>query len=128
MFDSDATLGASTTAYATSEEITGTGYTAGGKTLTSVTPVLDSATAVCDFGDISWTSSTFTANACLIYNSSASNKAVCSALVRQLNYLPKEVLMQHSFLVMLEFLLRVKKKQTILLKMYLTYFLLFYYF
>ena len=58
--------------------MTGTGYTAGGKTLTSVTPVLDSSTAVCDFGDISWTSSTFTANACLIYNSSASNKAVCS--------------------------------------------------
>ena len=78
LFDSDATLGASTTAYATSEEITGTGYTAGGKTLTSVTPVLDSATAVCDFGDVSWTSATFTANACLIYNSSASNKAVCS--------------------------------------------------
>ena len=51
---------------------------AGGKTITSVTPVLDSSTAVCDFGDVSWTSATFTANACLIYNSSASNKAVCS--------------------------------------------------
>ncbi len=78
LFDSSATLGASTTAYGTSEEITGTGYTAGGKTITSVTPVLDSSTAVCDFGDVSWTSATFTANACLIYNSSASNKAVCS--------------------------------------------------
>ena len=43
LFDSSATLGAGTTAYATSEEITGTGYTAGGKTLTSVTPVLDSS-------------------------------------------------------------------------------------
>ena len=64
LFDSSATLGAGTTAYATSEEITGTGYTAGGKTLTSVTPVLDSATAVCDFGDVSWTSST-----CLLYTS-----------------------------------------------------------
>ena len=78
LFTSSATLGAGSTAYGSSEEITGTGYTAGGKTLTSVTPVLDSATAVCDFGDVSWTSSTFTANACLIYNSSASNKAVCS--------------------------------------------------
>ena len=78
LFDSDATLGASTTAYGTSEEITGTGYTAGGKALTSVTPVLDSATAVCDFGDISWTSSTFTANACLIYNDDSSDKAVCA--------------------------------------------------
>ena len=78
LYDSDATLSASTTAYSTSEEITGTGYTAAGKTLTSVTPVLDSATAVCDFGDISWTSSTFTANACLIYNDDQANKAVCS--------------------------------------------------
>ena len=79
LYDSDATLGAGTTAYSTSEEITGTGYTAGGKNLTSVTPVLDSSTAVCDFGDISWTSATFTANACLIYRSSGTgNPSVCS--------------------------------------------------
>ena len=62
LFDSSATLGASTTAYGTSEEITGTGYTAGGKNVTRGTPVLDSSTAVCDFGDVSWTSATFTAN------------------------------------------------------------------
>ena len=51
LYDSDATLGAGTTAYSTSEEITntsGTAYTAGGKALTSVTPTLDSSTAVCD--------------------------------------------------------------------------------
>ena len=81
LYDSDASLGAGTTAYTTSEEITntsGTAYSAKGKALTSVTPTLDSSTAVCDFGDVSWTSATFTANACLIYNSSASNKAVCS--------------------------------------------------
>jgi len=79
LYDSDATLGAGTTAYDTAEEITGTGYTAGGKNLTSVTPVLDSSTAVCDFGDISWTSATFTANACLIYRSSGTgNPSVCS--------------------------------------------------
>ena len=79
LYDSDATLNKSTTVYTTSEELAASGgYTAKGNALTSVTPVLDSSTAVCDFGDISWTSSTFTANACLIYNSSASNKAVCS--------------------------------------------------
>ena len=79
LFDSDATLSASTTAYATSEEVTGTGYTAGGKALTSVTPSLEStSTACCDFDDISWTSSTFTANACLIYNDDQADKAVCS--------------------------------------------------
>ena len=82
LFDSSATLGASTTAYATSEEITGTGYTAGGKTITSVTPVLDSSTAVCDFGDVSWTSASFTANGCMIYNTTtgtgtSTTDAVC---------------------------------------------------
>ena len=53
-------------------------YTAGGATLTSVTPVLDGSTAVCDFADVSWTSASFTANGALIYNSSASNVAVCA--------------------------------------------------
>jgi hypothetical protein len=56
----------------------GTAYTAGGEDLTSVTPVLDSSTAVCDFDNVSWTSATFTANGALIYNSSKSNKAVCA--------------------------------------------------
>tara|TARA_A100001391_G_C4886644_1_gene229681 strand:+ start:11 stop:448 length:438 start_codon:yes stop_codon:yes gene_type:complete len=81
LYTSSATLGAGTTAYATTNEITntsGSAYSAGGKSLTSVTPVLDSSTAVCDFSDISWTSASFTANGCLIYNSSQSNKAVCA--------------------------------------------------
>ena len=80
-FTSSATLGAGTTAYAATgmNEMSGTGYTAGGKALTSVTPTLDSTTACCDFDDISWTSATFTANACLIYNDSASgDPAVCA--------------------------------------------------
>jgi len=71
LFDSDATLGASTTDYSTSEEITntsGTAYTAGGATLTSVTPVADSTTAICDFSDVSWTDASFTANGALIYD------------------------------------------------------------
>ena len=81
LYTSSATLGASTTAYADTNEITntaGTAYVAGGQDLTSTTPVLDSSTAVCDFNDISWTSASFTANGCLIYNSSKSNKAVCA--------------------------------------------------
>ena len=80
LFTSSATLGAGTTAYAATgmNEMSGTGYTAGGKALTSVTPTLDSTTACCDFDDISWTSATFTANACLIYNTNSSNKAVCA--------------------------------------------------
>ena len=77
MFTSSASLGAGTTAYSTSNEISGTGYTAGGQALTSVTPVLDGSTAVCDFADISFTSASFTANGCLIYNDDQSDKAVC---------------------------------------------------
>ena len=81
LFTSDATLGASTTAYSTSNEITnssGTAYTAGGATLTSVTPTTSGTTALCDFADVSYTSASFTANGALIYNSSASDKAVCA--------------------------------------------------
>ena len=82
LYDSDASLGAGTTAYTTSEEITntsGTAYTAKGKALTSVTPTLDSSTAVCDFADVSWTSASFTARGCLIFNDSHSTDAsVCA--------------------------------------------------
>ena len=78
LYTSSASLGASTTAYSSSNEITnasGSAYTAGGKALTSVTPVLDGSTAVCDFADISFTSASFTANGCLIYNDTQSDKA-----------------------------------------------------
>ena len=78
LYQSDASLGAGTTAYSTSEEITntsGSAYSAGGKEITSVTPVLDSSTAVCDFADVSWTSASFTANGCLIYNDTQSDKS-----------------------------------------------------
>ena len=81
LYDSDATLGAGTTAFSTSEEITntsGTAYTSGGATLTSVTPVASSTTALCDFADVSFSSATFTANGALIYNSSESNAAVAA--------------------------------------------------
>ena len=81
LYTSSASLGAGTTAYASTNEISntsGSAYTAGGKALTSVTPVLSSSTAVCDFGDISFTSASFTANGCLIYNDTVSgDPAVC---------------------------------------------------
>ena len=79
LYDSDATLNKSTTAYTTSEELATTGgYTAKGKALTSVTPVLDSDTAVCDFANVSWTSASFTARGCLIFNDDNSDKSVCA--------------------------------------------------
>ncbi len=82
LYTSSASMGASTTAYSTSNEISntsGSAYTAGGKALTSVTPVLDGSTAVCDFADISFTSASFTANGCLIFNDShATDASVCA--------------------------------------------------
>ena len=82
LYTSSATLNKSTTAYSTSNEISntsGSAYTAGGKALTSVTPALSTDTACCDFADVSWTSASFTANGCLIFNDSASSdQAVCA--------------------------------------------------
>ena len=81
LYTSSATLNKTTTAYATTNEIantSGTSYQPKGKALTSVTPVLDSSTAVCDFANISWTSASFTANGCLIFNDDAAgDPGVC---------------------------------------------------
>ena len=80
LYTSSASLGAGTTAYATTNEISntsGSAYTAGGKVIVSVTPALDGSTACCDFANISWTSASFTANGCLIYNDTQADKAVC---------------------------------------------------
>ena len=79
LYTSDASLGASTTAYTTSNEVSGSGYTAKGNALTSVTPALSTDTAVCDFADTSFTSASFTARGCLIFNDSATgDPAVCA--------------------------------------------------
>lgn len=77
LYTSSATLGASTTAYSTSDEVaSGNGYTAGGETLVSVTPTTSGTTAYVDFGDVTWSNATITANGALIYNANASNAAV----------------------------------------------------
>jgi len=79
LYSDSATLGAGTTVYSTDNEITntsGTAYTAGGKALTTIAPTSSGTVAFVDFDNISWTSASFTARGALIYNSSASNKAV----------------------------------------------------
>ena len=79
LYTSDATLNKSTTAYTTSNEVSGSGYTAKGNALTSTTPALSTDTAVCDFADTSFTSASFTARGCLIFNDSATgDPAVCA--------------------------------------------------
>jgi len=77
LYTSSASLGASTTAYTTSNEVSGTGYTAAGAALTSVTPTTSGTTAFGDFADLTFSSSTITANGALIYNDTQSDKAVC---------------------------------------------------
>ena len=76
LYTSSATLGASTTAYTTSNEVVGTGYTAGGNTLSGTTVSLSGTTAFVDFSDSTWSTATITARGALIYNSSKSDKAV----------------------------------------------------
>jgi hypothetical protein len=76
LYTSAATLDATTTAYTTSDEVVGVGYTAGGNTLASPTISTSGTTAYVDFADTSWTSATITARGALIYNSSKSNKAI----------------------------------------------------
>tara|TARA_Y100001937_G_scaffold84220_1_gene113963 strand:- start:4558 stop:4986 length:429 start_codon:yes stop_codon:yes gene_type:complete len=76
LFTNSASLGASTTAYSTSNETSGTGYSAGGNTLSATTPTSGGTTAFTDFADTSFTSSSITARGALIYNSSQSDKAV----------------------------------------------------
>jgi hypothetical protein len=68
LFTSAATLGASTTAYTTTNEVVGTGYTAGGTTLTNIDPTSSGTTAFIDFNDATWSSATITAAGALIYN------------------------------------------------------------
>jgi hypothetical protein len=78
LYTSSATMGASTTAYSTSQEVSGTNYSAGGGTLTNVTPTTSGTTAICDFADLTFGTATVTARGCLIYNSTNSNKAICA--------------------------------------------------
>jgi hypothetical protein len=79
------TYGAATTSYTdltgNSDQLpNGSGYTTGGNTLTSVTPVADGTTAVCDFADTTWTSATFTTSGAIIYNDSATGDPACAVL------------------------------------------------
>ena len=76
LYTSSASLDASTTAYSSSNEVSGTGYSAGGATLSGASISTSSTTAYVDYSDPSWTSASFTARGALIYNSSQSNKAV----------------------------------------------------
>jgi len=84
LYTSSATLGTTTTAYTASNEVaSGGGYTTAGEALTNTGVAKSTVTSYTDFSDVSWTSASFTARGCLIYNSSSitgltANAAVCS--------------------------------------------------
>ena len=71
LFTSSASLGAGTTDYSTSNEASGTGYSAGGGTLTNVTPTTSSTTAFTDFANLTFSTATVTANGAMIYNTTS---------------------------------------------------------
>jgi hypothetical protein len=76
LFNANADLTASTTVYSTNQEVTGTGYTAGGNTLTGATVRSSGTTAYVSFDNTSWSSASFTCRGALIYNSSKANRSV----------------------------------------------------
>ena len=76
LYTSAASLSDGTTAYTTTQEVVGSGYSAGGVTLTGVDVTVDSSVAVVSITDAVVTAATITARGALIYNSTNANKAV----------------------------------------------------
>lgn len=76
LYTAAANLGSDTTIYTVTSEVSGTGYTAGGNTLTGTTVTVSGTTAYVDFSNAVWNPASFTVRGALIYNASKSNKAV----------------------------------------------------
>ena len=76
LYTSSATLDASTTAYTATNEVSGTGYSAGGQSLTSVNPTTSGTTAFTDFADETFSTATITARGALIYNSTPNTTSI----------------------------------------------------
>ena len=80
LYTNSASFTAATTAYTATNEYSGTGYTAAGNSLTRVDPSTSGTTALTDFSDSAWTSSTITARGALLYNDTASGDPSCIVL------------------------------------------------
>ena len=81
LYTVDADIGSTTTVYSVTDEVAGTGYTAGGGALTNIAPTSSGQTGYADFADLTFSTVTFTVastapRAALIYNSSQGNRAV----------------------------------------------------
>jgi len=86
LYTSAATLGASTTAYTTTNEVVGTGYTAGGATLTNIDPTSSGTTAFIDFADVTFSSATITAAGALIYNTTTDGGSATTNAVAVISF------------------------------------------
>jgi hypothetical protein len=81
LYTNDASFTAATTAYTATNEVPNSGsYTAGGGTLTNITPTTSGTTAFTDFADLTFTSATITARGALIYNDTAAGDPVVVVL------------------------------------------------
>jgi hypothetical protein len=80
LYTSSATLSAATTAYSATDEVSGTGYTAGGNTLTVVAPTTSGTTAYLDFADTTWSTATITARGALIYHADGGTNPAVAVL------------------------------------------------
>tara|TARA_R110000803_G_scaffold87108_2_gene153690 strand:+ start:434 stop:862 length:429 start_codon:yes stop_codon:yes gene_type:complete len=78
LYTSSASLGATTTAYSSTNEASGTNYTATGAALTNIAPTSSGTTGFTDFSDLTFSNATVTARGCLIYNDTNSDKAVAA--------------------------------------------------
>ena len=76
LYTAEANLDASTTVYSTTNEITGTGYTAGGKVVTGIAISSSGYTAWVAFNNVLWVPATFTARCALMYNASKANRSI----------------------------------------------------
>ena len=76
LYTANADLGATTTVYTSSGEISGTGYTAAGQVMTGISVSVTDTTAFVNFTNVVWTTGAFTARGALIYNTSKGNKSV----------------------------------------------------
>tara|TARA_R100000963_G_C4614335_1_gene83731 strand:+ start:237 stop:665 length:429 start_codon:yes stop_codon:yes gene_type:complete len=78
LYTSSATLGATTTAFTTTGQASGTNYSSGGSALVNVTPSSTGTTAVTDFNDLTFSTATITARGCMIYNDTNGDKSVAT--------------------------------------------------
>ena len=86
LYTSSASLDAATTAYTTSNEVVGTGYTAGGIALTNIDPTSSGTTAFVDFADVTFSSATITANGALIYNTTTDGSSSTTNAVAVISF------------------------------------------